>query len=106
MVQGGTNRVHGADQLLHIPSFSVWMQLTVPTGKKSEHPRGMPLITRLQELQASAGVGTNGILECKCLSKTEHRTFIHLQRGFKPDNDGWLGLRQVRMFQGVGKHLP
>jgi hypothetical protein len=30
----------------------------------------MPLVTRLQELQARAGVGTNGILACKFQSKT------------------------------------
>jgi hypothetical protein len=28
-------------------SCSVWTQVTVPTGKSSERPRGMPLVTRL-----------------------------------------------------------
>jgi hypothetical protein len=34
-------------------TFSGWTQFRVPTGKKSEHPRGMPLVTRMQVLQAS-----------------------------------------------------
>jgi hypothetical protein len=34
-------------------SFRVLMQFTVPTGKRSGHPRGMSLGTRMQELQAS-----------------------------------------------------
>jgi hypothetical protein len=34
-------------------TFSDWTQFTVPIGKRSEHPRGMPLVTRMQELQAS-----------------------------------------------------
>ena len=40
-------------------------------------PRRMPLVTRIHVLQASfkrAGVRTNGILECKLLSKNAHRT--------------------------------
>jgi hypothetical protein len=28
-------------------SFSVWTQFTVLTGKRSEHPRGLPLVTRM-----------------------------------------------------------
>jgi hypothetical protein len=32
-------------------AFSVWSEFTVPTGKRSEHRRGMPLVTRLLELQ-------------------------------------------------------
>jgi hypothetical protein len=28
-------------------TFSVWAQFTVPTGKRSEYPRGMPLVTRV-----------------------------------------------------------
>jgi hypothetical protein len=27
-------------------AFHVWTGFTVPTGKRSEHPRGMPLVTR------------------------------------------------------------
>jgi hypothetical protein len=34
-------------------TFSVWTENAVPTGKSSEHPRGMPLVARKQELQAS-----------------------------------------------------
>jgi hypothetical protein len=34
-------------------AFSVWTEFTVTTGKVSEHPRGIPLVTRMQELQAS-----------------------------------------------------
>jgi hypothetical protein len=30
-----------------LPPFGVWTQFTVSTGKRSEHPRGMPLVTRL-----------------------------------------------------------
>ena len=33
-------------------AFSVWTEFTVPTGKRSGHPRGMPLVARMQELQA------------------------------------------------------
>jgi hypothetical protein len=31
-------------------AFSVWMQFTVPTGKSSGLPRGISLVTRMQEL--------------------------------------------------------
>jgi hypothetical protein len=31
---------------------SVWTEFTVPTGKRSEHPRGMALDTRMAALQA------------------------------------------------------
>jgi hypothetical protein len=34
-------------------TFSVWKKCTVPTDKRSEHPRGMLLVTRMQELQAN-----------------------------------------------------
>jgi hypothetical protein len=40
-------------------AFSVVTKFTVSTGKRSEPPRGMPLVTR-------------SILECKFLSKTAH----------------------------------
>jgi hypothetical protein len=53
--------------------FRVWMEFTVSTGKRSEHPRGMPLVPMPARLKR-AGVGTNGILECKSLSKNGHRT--------------------------------
>jgi hypothetical protein len=33
--------------------FSVWTEFTAPTGERSGHPRGMPMVTRMQELQAS-----------------------------------------------------
>jgi hypothetical protein len=52
-------------------TFSVWTEFKVPTGKRSEHPRGMPLVARLL-ISSGAGVGTNGILECKFLSKNGH----------------------------------
>jgi hypothetical protein len=29
-------------------AFSVWTELTVPTGKRSAHPRGMPLVARMR----------------------------------------------------------
>jgi hypothetical protein len=45
-----------------VVAFSVWTQFTVPTGKRSGHPRGMPLVTRMQELQGTC-VGSNSILE-------------------------------------------
>jgi hypothetical protein len=36
------------------PPFSGWAQFTVTTGKRSEHPRGMQLVTtRMLKLQAS-----------------------------------------------------
>jgi hypothetical protein len=31
-------------------------EVTVPTSKESVHPRGLPLVTRMQELQASRRV--------------------------------------------------
>jgi hypothetical protein len=34
-------------------AFGVWTECAVSTGKRSKHPRGMALVTRLQELQAS-----------------------------------------------------
>jgi hypothetical protein len=34
-----------------LDTFRVWTEFTVPTGKRSEHPRGMPLITRVAALQ-------------------------------------------------------
>jgi hypothetical protein len=34
-------------------TFSVSTQFTVPTGKRSERSRGMPLVTRMEELQAN-----------------------------------------------------
>ena len=37
-------------------SFSVWTEFTVATGKMREHPRGMPLVTRMQELEANRRV--------------------------------------------------
>jgi hypothetical protein len=33
-------------------AYSVWTQFKVPTGKRSEHPRGMPLLTRMAAIQA------------------------------------------------------
>jgi hypothetical protein len=38
------------DDALPLPfpfTFSGWAQFTVPTGKRSEHPREMPFVTRL-----------------------------------------------------------
>jgi hypothetical protein len=34
-------------------AFSDWMQITVPTGKRSDKSRGMTLVTCMQELQTS-----------------------------------------------------
>jgi hypothetical protein len=53
--------------------FGVGTEFTVPTGKRSEHPRGMPLVTRTharKSFKRSKGVKRIGILECKFLSKT------------------------------------
>ena len=52
------------------------------TGKQYEHPRGMTLVTRLQELQ-----GTNSILECGFRSENAHRTVPAPPRVAK---GGWL----------------
>jgi hypothetical protein len=38
----------------------------------------MPLVTRLLA-SSGAGVGTNGILECKFLSENAHRTVLAFQ---------------------------
>jgi hypothetical protein len=76
------NRIHGADPALYrsaglekrshgrplsLPpcptvvagAFSVWTECTVPTGKRSEHPRGMSLATRML---ASSGAGAEPML--------------------------------------------
>jgi hypothetical protein len=34
-------------------AFSVWTQFPVPTGKRSEHPRRMPMVTLMAALQAN-----------------------------------------------------
>jgi hypothetical protein len=49
-----------------VVAFSVWTQFTVSTGKRSGLPRGMTLVTRMEEFQANMR-GTNGILGCKFL---------------------------------------
>jgi hypothetical protein len=38
-------------KLMMLP-FSVWTEFTVPIGKRGEHPRGKPLVTRTAALQA------------------------------------------------------
>jgi hypothetical protein len=45
------------------------------TGQRSELPRGMTLVThvRLKRTLKRTCVGTNGILECRILSKNAHR---------------------------------
>jgi hypothetical protein len=48
-----------------------WTEFTVSIGKRNEHPRGMALVTRMQELQASRR-GSNGILVCNILFKPDH----------------------------------
>jgi hypothetical protein len=54
-------------------AFRVWTQCTVRTGKKSKHPRGMVLVTRMAALQAEEqGTKLNSILECKPLTDKEH----------------------------------
>jgi hypothetical protein len=35
------------DWLKDLDAFSVWTQFTVQTSKRSGHPRGMPLVTRM-----------------------------------------------------------
>jgi hypothetical protein len=47
----------------------------MPTGKRSEHPRGTP-IGHTHAHFKRAGEGTSGILEWKFLSKNAHRTAI------------------------------
>jgi hypothetical protein len=37
----------GGRRSLRMDAFSVWTQFTVQTGKRSELPRGMPLVTRM-----------------------------------------------------------
>jgi hypothetical protein len=54
-------------------TFRVWTEFTVSTGKRSEHPRGMLSVTRMQELQAEQAYG---ILECKFLPKNARRTIL------------------------------
>jgi hypothetical protein len=49
---------------------SVWMDFTASTGKRGEHPRGMPLSHAWQRFKRSKGVKHKGILEWKHLSKT------------------------------------
>jgi hypothetical protein len=49
------------------------MELKVSTGKKETQPERNAIGHTLAGLKL-AGVGTNGILECKFLSQNEHRT--------------------------------
>jgi hypothetical protein len=51
-LEGGFTHPINVDGRIRAPvhpnlSFSVWTQITVPTGKKSGHPRGMPLVTHM-----------------------------------------------------------
>jgi hypothetical protein len=48
-------------------SFSVWMQFTVPTRKRSEHPRGMPLVTRMlvSSEQARVLIASASVIFCR-----------------------------------------
>jgi hypothetical protein len=70
-------------QLTHLSSehvgdaSSVWAEFIVSTGKRGEHPRGMPLVTRLLASSEHAWE-TNGILECKFLSENAHRAGAEL----------------------------
>jgi hypothetical protein len=45
----------------------------------------MPLVTRLQELHfKGAGVGANGILDCKFLVEIAHRAMVSMVAPFQP----------------------
>jgi hypothetical protein len=50
-------------------------------NKSSGHPRGMLLVSCM--LASRAGVGTNGIVECKILSKNAQRTAIFTLTGIR-----------------------
>jgi hypothetical protein len=54
--------------------MGVWTAFTVVPVRGSGRPRRMPLVTRMQEFQASRRGKTSGILECKLLSENAHRT--------------------------------
>jgi hypothetical protein len=57
------------------PPFSVWTEFTVPTDKRS-NTRDECHRSHTCKSFKRAGVGTNGILECKFLSKNARRTTI------------------------------
>ena len=61
------------DSIAALSAFSVWTQFTVPTGKRSGHPRGMHWPHACKSCKR-AGVGPNGILECTFLPRNAHRT--------------------------------
>ena len=55
-------------------------QMVKGNGWVVEAREEMPLVTRMAALQAErAGEGTNGILECQCLSNNEYRTAFTTQ---------------------------
>jgi hypothetical protein len=64
-----------------VSAVSVWTELpelTVVTVRGSGHPRGMTLAARIQKRAFRAGVGSNGILESKLLSKHGPHTVLGL----------------------------
>jgi hypothetical protein len=53
-----------------LPAFSVWTGFTLRTGKKVDAREKCHWSHACKSLKWSKGMRTNGILECKCLSKT------------------------------------
>jgi hypothetical protein len=60
-------------------AFSVLTEFKVPTGKRSEHPRGMALVARMAALQVEEqkSVKLNGILECVNSVQTRALDYLH-----------------------------
>jgi hypothetical protein len=63
-------RVRVRVALIVVIPFSVWTQFTVPTSKRSKHPRGMALVTLMAALQASKGVNPNSTWELQNSAQT------------------------------------
>jgi hypothetical protein len=76
-------------------AFSVWTQFTVPAGKRSEHPRGMLLVTRMAALPVEQRRETQWhCSRAKSLFETEHRTVLRPRR--------WDGVRhQLHLAAGL-----
>jgi hypothetical protein len=78
--------------------FSVWTKFTVSTGKRSEQPRGMALLTRMVALQAEQRRETQWHSSSVNLCRNMYRTI-------NPPPQQLLLLRSVA-FTAAGAKLP
>jgi hypothetical protein len=87
----------------------VWTEFTVPIGKRSELPRGMSLVTRMQELQASMrGIQWHPRVEkfCRKTGTVQHRSLCELAQVKRVSVDrGWGGRGWKRCCAAHGVRL-